>query len=164
MFKATSILPGRFDPDAFSREVIKEMDKVNDAIETDFERTVATWNSRPRFKKSVHVAQGEIYGYVRTVRIWGHKPPELIYYFIVKGTKVRFAKMTPDFEPKSRPYIINSFAGRGGLETTDVKHPYPGIKARNFDEVIAAKHQPNVAYRIQAAIARGAKASGHLYK
>lgn len=140
------------------------MDKINDAIETDFERTVATWNNRPRFTKNVYVAQHEISGYVRTVRIWGSKPPELIYYFIVKGTKVRFARMTQDFEPKSRPYIINSFAGRGGLDTVDVKHPYPGIKGRAFDEVIAAKHQTRVAYRIEAAIARGAKASGHLYR
>ena len=164
MIKATSILPKRFDPDAFVREGLRELEKLNDQIETDFERTVATWTNRPRFKKSLHVEQGSVWGYVRTVRIYGAKPPELIYYWINNGTRIRFAKMTSDFEPKSRRRVIDSFAGRGGLESLDVKHPYPGIQGREFDVAIATKHNARLKFRIEAAIRRGAKASGHLFK
>lgn len=164
MIKATAILPGKFDPDAFSREIIKEAEKLNGEIQKDFEKTVATWNHKPRFKATVSVQQDLIEGYVRTVRIFGDKPPELIYYFINQGTKVRYAKMTRDFEPKTRVRVIDSFPGAGGLDSVDVRFPMPGIKGREFDVAIATKHKTRLSFRLEVAMARGAKASGHLYR
>lgn len=164
MISAKAILPGKFDPDAFSREIIKEAEKLNKEIQKDFERTTQTWNHRPHFKATVSVQADLILGYVRTVRIYGHKPPELIYYFLNQGTRVRFAKMTRDFEPKTRVRVIDSFPGAGGLDSVDVRFPMPGIKARKFDEAIATKHRARLKFRMEVAIARGAKASGHLFR
>lgn len=164
MIKAIAVLPGKFDPDAFSREIIKEADKLNVEFKKDFEKTVATWDHKPAFRASVSVQQDLIEGHVRTVRIFGKKPPELIYYFINQGTKVRFAKMTPDFEPKTRVRVLDSFAGAGGLDSVDARFPNPGIKGRKFNEAIADKHRARLKFRLQVAIMRGAKASGHAYK
>lgn len=161
---AKAILPGKFDPDAFSREMIKEMDKFNAEINKDFDKTVATWDHKPKFRATVAVAQDLIEGHVRTVRIYGDKPPELIYYFINQGTKVRFARMTRDFEPKTRVRVIDSFPGAGGLEAVDPRIPNPGIVGRKFNEAIATKHRARLAFRLQVALKRGAIASGHLFK
>lgn len=163
MFKASAILPGKFDPDAFSREMIKEMEKFDKLILSEFEKTVATWDHPPKFKATEAVMQDLIQGHVRTVRIYGKKPPELIYYFISQGTKVRYAKMTKDFEPKSRVRVIDSFPGAGRLESVDVRFPMPGIQARKFNEAIADKHRARLKFRLQVALIRAVKASGHAY-
>lgn len=163
MTKATAILPARFDPDAFSRAMIKEMEKLNKDIEADFGATVSTWDHKPRFRKKVNVSQGLIEGHVRTARIHGDKPPELIYYFLNNGTKVRFAKMTDDWEPKTRVRVIGSFPGRGGLERVD-NIGRPGIKARKWNEAIALKHKARLAFRLRVALKKGALASGHALK
>lgn len=160
MFKATAILPGRFDPDAFTREMFKEMEKLTKDIEKDFDRTVDTWNEKPRFRRLLKAGQDTITGQVRTARIAGEKPPELIYYFIARGTRIRFAKMTDDFEPKSVPNMIDSFPGRGGLLQVD-HIGRPGIQARNFHIVIAQKHKARLAFRLRVALRRGARNSGH---
>lgn len=163
MIKATSILPSRFDPDAFSREMIKEMEKLNKDIKKDFDATVSTWDHKPRFISKVYVSEGLIEGHTRTARIHGEKPPELIYYFLGKGTRVRFAKMTLDFEPKSRVRVIGSFPGRGGLEEVD-HIGRPGITARMWHEVIALKHKARLSFRLRVALRKGAVASGHALK
>lgn len=162
--KATAILPGKFDPDAFSREMIKEMSKVNVEINKDFDKTVATWDGKPKFRATVAVSQDLIEGHVRTVRIYGSKPPELIYYFINQGTKVRFARMTPDFEPKTRVRVIDSFPGAGGLEAVDPRIPNPGIVGRKFNEAIADRHRIRLSARLRIALKRGVIASGHAFK
>lgn len=163
MFKATSILPTRFDPDAFSREMIKEMEKLNKDIKKDFDATVSTWDHKPRFISKVNVSQGLIEGHTRTARIHGDKPPELIYYFLARGTRVRFAKMTLDFEPKSRVRYIGSDPGRGGLEEVD-HIGRPGIKAREWHVAIATKHKARLGFRLRVALRNGAIASGHALK
>lgn len=163
MISATAILPGRFDPDAFSREIIAEVTRFNKEIDSDFKKTIDTWNHKPIFKSSVSVGADGIVGHVRTARIFG-RSPELIYYFINQGTKVRYAKMTRDFEPKTRVRVIDSFPGAGGLDSVDVRFPNPGIQGRKFNEAIADKHRARFAFRIRIAIKRGAKASGHAYK
>lgn len=160
MIKATAVLPVRFDPDAFSRAMIKEMEKLNRDIKKDFEATVRTWEGKPRFTSKVNVSEGLIEGHTRTARMHGGKPPELIYYFINQGTKVRFAKMTEDWQPKTRVRVIGSFAGRGGLERVD-NIARPGVKARKFTEAIATKHRARVAFRLKVALRNGTKASGH---
>lgn len=160
MFKATAITPRRFDPDAFSREMIKEMEKLNKDIKKDFEATVRTWEHTPRFTSKVNVSQGLIEGHTRTARIHGGKPPELIYYFLARGTKVRFAKMTDDWMPKTRVRVIGSFPGRGGLERVD-HIARPGIKAREWHVAIAIKHKARLVFRLRVALRNGAKASNH---
>lgn len=163
MIKAQAILPAKFDPDAFSREIIKEAEKLNKEFLGDFNKTIATWNHKPRFRATVLVEQDKITGHVRTAKIFGDKPPELIYYFISEGTKVRFAKMTRDFEPKTRKRVIDSFPGAGGLDSVDVRFPMPGIEGRKFNEAIADKHRARMKFRMLVAITRGVKASGHAY-
>lgn len=162
MIGAKAILPGKFDPDAFSREIIKEADKLNKEFMKDFQRTVDTWDHKPVFKENVLVSQDLIVGHVRTAKIFG-RSPELIYYFISEGTKVRFAKMTQDFEPKTRVRVLDSFPGAGGLDSVDVRFPMPGIQGRKFNEAIADKHRARMRFRMRVAIVRGVKASGHAF-
>lgn len=160
MFKATALLPGKFNPDSFSQSMIQQMEIVNDGLEKDFKATVRTWDHKVRFTRRVNVSQGLIEGHVRTARIHGGKPPELIYVFVNNGTRIRYARLTDDWQPKTRVGIIGSFMGRGGLERID-RIGRPGVKARKFDKAIALKYKALLKLRLRIALRDGAKASGH---
>jgi len=85
----------------------------------------------------------------------------LNYKFVVGGTKVRYATMTPDFESKTRPHALDSRPGAGGLLFVDTRRPRPGIEAREYDKDIAKDQQPKFKKRGMAAMARIRKVSGH---
>lgn len=159
--KMKAILPGPIDTRAFDREMRKEMEKLVKEVKADFDKTVATWNNKPKFVTSIRVSFDELRGRVRTKPISGRKPPELIYYFLSEGTKVRHAIMTGDFVPKSRPGVVDSFPGRGGLLRVDPRYDGPGIKARKWDEAIATKNRAKVPFRLAVALRNGAKTCGH---
>lgn len=149
--------------EVFKNEMIKAMEGINKEIKADFEKTVATWDHKPDFIATVTPFADAIVGHVGTKRISGEKPPELIYYFISEGTKVRHAIMTPDFSPKSRVRTIDSFAGQGGLLRVDPRFDGPGIEGRKFDEAIATKHRARVPFRLEVALRKAVIASGHKY-
>jgi hypothetical protein len=97
----------------------------------DYLRTVETWQHIPKFERIV-----EVTGDTVTVLVGTDDP---IYKYIDLGTRVRYATMTPGFVAKTRPGILGSRAGKGGVLFISKKHPKPGIEARRFTETIQKK-------------------------
>lgn len=66
------------------------------------------------------------------------------YKFVDEGTRVRYAVMTKDFSPKSKPNVISSFQGQGGFWFLLRRgmQPKPGLVARNFSAIITARTAP----------------------
>jgi hypothetical protein len=120
-----AIIPKRlFSAAAIMDSVEEQLDKVALGIKADFEKTTKTWKNKPPFE--IRKA-----AFKRTIQTTNK-----IYYFVSGGTRVRYATMTPDFSPKTRPNYLGSVAGRGGLMYVSKKKPRPGIKAREFDKTI----------------------------
>lgn len=120
-------------------QIKKSIDKAMEAgltkMQKDFLKTTRTWRHTVKFdiyKPSVN-GSGNLQGAVGT--------NDNRYRYIARGTRVRYATMTPDFSPKTKVNIINSFRGKGGLLYYNRRRPRPGIKARNFEKVISAKHK-----------------------
>jgi hypothetical protein len=84
-----------------------------------------------------------------------------IYKFVDEGTSIRYATMTPDFEPKTVKRVIGSGRGRGGLMYVDTRRPRPGIEAREFSKTIEEKHQPRFKRQMEKAMRQARKVSGH---
>jgi len=128
-----------------------ELEKVGKDIVKDFEKTTSTWTDKPEFEMltddnppSVLVATDDkIYGYVSG------------------GTRVRYATMTNPFQAKTQPGVIGSRAGVGGVLFISKKRPRPGIKARKFEATIQKKWKSPFKKRMELALARGIKKSGH---
>jgi hypothetical protein len=158
-----AVLPKPINTRVFADEIYKAAEDMNKVIKADFEKTTETWDHKPKFVASVKVSFDDTRGHVRTKPISGVKPPELIYYFLNNGTKVRHAIMTDDFQPKTRIRVIGSFAGQGGLLRVDPRYDGPGIQARKWDEAIATKHRARVAFRLRVALRKAVRASGHQY-
>jgi len=100
------------------------------SIKVDYRVTTQTWNNKPSF--SITKIPGHSFD-----RVIGTDSD--IYKFVDKGTRIRYAVMTPDFQAKSRVKVIGSRKGRGGFSHMNFKKPKPGIEAREFSEEIADK-------------------------
>ena len=81
--------------------------------------------------------------------------------FVEKGTKVRYATMSKDFVPKSRPNHLRSFLGKGRVLFVNKRRPRPGIKARNRVRKFGHKYYPKFAKGMSAAMSKARKRSGH---
>jgi hypothetical protein len=85
------------------------------------------------------------------------------FMWLDEGTRVRYAVMSKGFIPKTRTGQLNSWAGKGKMLFVSKKHPMPGIKARKFTVALRKKWERPTMFRarMQAAVKRAAKASGH---
>ena len=162
------IKPSRLKVDALRLELLNEMRKVATDVKKDYEKTTKTWKHKPKFEVNVSLkppgptliveTDDEIYGYVDK----GTKP-HLIFAGIYTGKSNKKALAFPSkFSAKTRPGVIGSSAGSSGGPT--VIRPYvqhPGTKARGFEEAIEKIWKTKYKRRMERAMAKAAKASGH---
>lgn len=143
MTKAVVILPKRnpFDAKKMRGAIVSTLNGTAKAIKVDFDVTTQTWNHRPDFTIS---SPSEFTREIST--------DSDIYRFVSKGTKVRYAVMTTPFVAKTVPMSIRSRRGRGGVLFVSKKRPMPGIKARQFEIVIAKKWQAQIGVTFQRTI------------
>ncbi len=138
-----------FDINGAAEEIAKTLQKYARLAEEDLEKTTATWDHDIKFEKKVTQRTKKIEIDIFT---WSD-----IYRFVNDGTSVRFATMSKDFVPKTKPGVLRSSAGQGGVQYVSKQNPRPGIKARNFTKTIAAKYEKQFADDVQSATAKGAK-------
>lgn len=143
MTKAVVILPKKpvFDAKKMRGVITSTLNAQAKAIKVDFDVTTQTWNHRPSFKIA---SPSE---FVREI-----STDSDIYRYVSKGTKVRYAVMTNPFVAKTVPLSIRSRKGRGGVLFVSKKRRMPGIKARQFEIVIAKKWQAQIGVTFQRAI------------
>ena len=134
------IIPARlWDTTKLIRVVDKTLVELANGIKMDFEATTRTWQHRPEFIIDPTGQRGVYTG-------------DPIYRFITRGTSIRYATMTPNFQPKSRRRVIGSSPGAGGLAYVSRRIPRPGIQAREWEEAIRDKWRSKFPVLIQRAI------------
>lgn len=115
-----------------------------DKMEEMFGLGTRTWSSQnqPAWKK--RIGRGlAISGLITT----GSTP----FAYVEVGTRYRLRAMTRDFRPKTRPGVLGSGPGAGGAAGW-FRRPRPGIKARNFRDIIARKRYKPFADNIEDAL------------
>lgn len=122
---------------AAKEQALKELGEEAKAL---FEKTVETWRDKPVFR--VNELQNSV-----TVTT-GNR----IYSYIDKGTSVRYAVMSDDYNPKTRSRVIGSTGGRGRMIFVSRNHPKPGIQAREFSVVIQERMQRKFAAKFKNVI------------
>lgn len=153
-FDLTPILPKKpiFNTAKFEGLVAQATRQTVDDIHRDYEKTVATWEHKPKFYAT------------RRGTIWYIGTNDTIYGYVELGTKphtieprnpkgfLHFNRF--GFKPKSRVNYIDSYAGspatRGETFQKIVHHP--GTKARNFSKKIREKREKQFAKLVRQAI------------
>lgn len=116
-----------------NRAIRKAQETAGSAGEVMIDRTTATWDTNLKAKAETKGRGGD---YVTTLKLSPEKAAE-IWHYLDEGTDVRYALMTPDFSPKTRPGALDAVAGTGGVIIVDLDHPRPGIEARGWSKLIA---------------------------
>jgi hypothetical protein len=127
--KLTPIIPTKLP---FSAKLAQSalddgLDKAAKELQNDFGKTVKTWDDKPSFV----IDKGQ------NTRVVSAK--HKVYFFISGGTRIRYATMTANFKAKTAPGRFQAGAGAGGVAFISKKRPRPGIKARKFDQQLAAR-------------------------
>ena len=160
--KFEQIKPDDFDKAAAIKELAEGVKEAGNEIESDFRETTTTWERDVAFRRKDNLRGNTLSTLTDT--------NDEIYSLVSNGTRPHVIKpragrrlvFKGTFRAKTLPGVIR--ARRGG-ESGDtviaavVQHP--GSEPRNFDKTLKVKHEPLFRRRVQEAMDRAAKASGH---
>ena len=143
---------------AYFRGLARKMPQVLDAAvyqsaveaQAMFGTTTATWTHQPSFEIE-HEGTGR----------WGVKTDDPIYHWVsegaephvIKARNVTYLRFRVPFTAKTRPRVIDSFAGSRGdqwVSKREVHHP--GTKPREFRRIIAQRAQAPTLARLREAL------------
>lgn len=127
--------------------VQRAFDKIAINIQHDFNATIRTWSNKPTF---IIVSSASNSGRITRVIYTSHDN----YYFINYGTRVRRAKMSADFSPKTTVGVIGSVGGSGHMLFFNRHLDFGPIQGRRFDLAIIKKWQPQIASLVNAELAK----------
>lgn len=156
--KMKVIKPAKFNGKAITDGLVAGAGSIARDIETDLRDITQTWKHKPVFKVDVKATDKAITLDAST--------DDLVFIYLDKGTKVRHALMSRDWQSKTKPAsggkaTLSSGRGRGRLVVVGRHINRPGIKARKFVSSILRSQQRDLLARMEKHLARGVKKSGH---
>jgi len=116
--------------------------EVGPEIKKDMQGATSTWNHKPDFPVEFRYLQYKMW--VQVVPSGVNKDK---WKFVSRGTRVRHARMSDDFQAKTRPGSLKSRAGRGGVVAISKSIVKPGVEARKFEEQILEKRENDIRVR-----------------
>lgn len=129
-------------------DIARENQKFAKRVKRSFQRSTKTWAHPVVFHQETKGFPEPSCAVFAT---------DLIYHFVSGGTAVRYAVMTDDFSPKTRPGSLDARPGSGGFSHLDMRNPRPGLVARDFPTLVVQKHQENYVRAIGDCLDRAAK-------
>ncbi len=147
-----AIKPKRLKVDVFEKGVNKGLDRIAKLIEGDFNETQRTFKR----KFPVEIDKGDGW---RLIFVDSD-----IYSYVSRGTRIRWALMSRDWQSKTAPGRFRPgpgrgrvvIAGRGAMQRRGIA-ARPGIKARKFDEQIVKKDTRQAQRILDGEIAKASK-------
>lgn len=163
-----AIRPSKLKEKGLRLELLNAMRKAGTTIKKDFEKTTETWEKKPEFELVISLRKpgpailvdtdNEIYRYVND----GTKPHPIFAGIFTGKSKKRVLSFPSQFTPKTKVRQLRSFRGfKGGPNVQRPFVQHPGTEARRFDEVIRKKRTPWFKRRMERAMRRAARKSGH---
>lgn len=140
--------------DEIKRAIKKAEEWGAKEIQKEYEGTVKTWDTKPKFQSKVTQRL--------VLQVWTE---DKRYAWVDLGTPPHvigpkggsgFLQFDPEFEPKTTPGVLKP--GRGRARSGSYVRPraviHPGIEARNFSRLIEAKWGPKLGERIQRELSK----------
>lgn len=135
------IIPKELNIKAYSDAATKLLKQEAKIIKREFSKTTKTFNNPVKFAERNTSTRSQLSRLVFA--------SDKQYFFVTRGTRIRWALMSQDFNAKTSARVIGSRRGRGraviiGKRAMQARNiaPRPGIKAREFDLEIVKRRQP----------------------
>ena len=126
-------------------------------IQTDLNKTVATWNHPVKFSVRSHekgkntIVGRTFYDKIESVTyaevVYGTKDP--VWHYLEEGTDIRFMAVTPNWISKTAPSSFDSNPGRGeaaGFYASE--NAVEGIEARGWFKMLQDKYEKRFATQV----------------
>lgn len=150
------------DVDKFRDEVGKNLKSSLITPQKDFQDFVGTWKHKPTIRLDTLKKLNEISAFTGVISKYssGQKAtPEDQFFFVARGTKVRYMKMSHDFIAKTKKGVISSGPGRGRAIGKSVT-PLPGIEARDIEKTVKTKRKNEVIRIMKQVVYKAVRDSG----
>jgi hypothetical protein len=151
------IKPAKFKEKAFVQAFTKEANRSAKDIEKDYKKTTTKWKKKPKWEKLIQVGPDSVEILVGT--------DNKIYLYVDEGTKSHIIL------PRKRKvlrWLGKGYGGKGKPKKGDyvfAAHVFhPGFKGYHHSVRIAKIWKRKFKKRMEAAMRRGVKASGHQIK
>jgi hypothetical protein len=113
--------------------------------------TVETWDDPPHFETTERKFAGG--DFRLAVEPAGTEIQVKKWWWLNRGTSVRYATMLPKFRSKTDPRVFQSHAGtKGGVAFVSRRVPRPGIQARQWSNILSRVLAKRVNARIIKAV------------
>lgn len=137
----TPIAPKKLKVDKIRLNMLNQLRKEGRVIVKEFQRTVATWDEKPKFKFLIGLSRGDA---SLVVGPTGSAKIVEIYGYVDNGTPPHPITASPgvlifqeDYNAKTSPGVIGSSSGgSSGNWARKHKVQHPGIGPRNFSKII----------------------------
>lgn len=157
--------PDKLKLDAIRLEVLNELRSVGREVKRDYDGTVSNWKpeNKPTFEMSIGLSGGPTLIVVATgnTEIYEYVTLGTDAHIILPRNSPRLAFRT-GYTAKTSPGSLQS--GPGGYSGNIVYSQgviHPGTEPRDFEGQIEEKYRKIFADRMEQAVERGAKRSGH---
>lgn len=142
--KVKPIIPGKMKIDELRAGFKKDITAFRRRVVTgDFRGTVRPWkHETPNFKSDVNEGKDFV---IRAYLVKDGSLGSNKWLWLNAGTKERWALMSGDWQSKTTPGTLNVRGGRGRVLVAGrrrMRRPRPGIKARNWTELIFQLRNP----------------------
>lgn len=122
------------------KELRKQLEPVLNKGIRERKKVVQDWSSssKPAFTSRVKVTPHSLEANI----LMGYPPAEGskkelgVYHYVNWGTKVRRARVSFDWESKTIPNTLATREGKGIVTQISTDLSFPGIEARNFEDII----------------------------
>ena len=146
-FYAKAIPPRLLKLNTIRGQILSALRVSEKEMKFALELTTATWNHPVTFESHIQYRGGDL-----VIVAW---TKDYVWQLLNRGTSIRYATMTDDFQPKTKRGFLGSFRGQGGMAFVNKKRPRPGIKSRDWTIIAVRKYQKSFNARIGIAIFRG---------
>ncbi len=133
MFSAKPLLLTPLNIIHFKEEAFKFLQTLEQPILQDFESTVASWHHNVDFVSEIKWSRGDA-----VLRVYTVDEP---YYYVDRGTSIRYAKMPKGYRRHTQPRVLGSFPGDNVRPYVNKKFNLPGIEKREFSVMIRDKYK-----------------------
>lgn len=136
------------------RHVLTASFRMGALLENRHRSSVSTWNGPPTFKSE---ASGNVSA--ESVNIFvmvsGGELEVKKWFWVDKGTKVRYAQLSSDWQSKTFPGRRVPGEGRGKVVAINKRFPHDGIQPRDFTEMHVDDNLAVIATAWRGAVADG---------
>jgi hypothetical protein len=167
MIVVKQIKPARLKEDDMRLALLNGMRKFGTIVKKEYEKTVTTWNQKPKFDSIVSLAGGDL---TLVTGVSGGGAGADHWRYVNEGTRPHVILPKGDYplafqsgyNAKTTPGLISSKAGGSYGDVVYARGVmHPGTEARNFDEVIGKEMEPRFKRAMEQTMRDVAKASGH---